>query len=124
MISTDGKRHRYSVHRLILENFEPVEGMEKLQVNHIDGDKRNNTLKNLEWTTCKQNIQHAIENDLRAKINGSAKLTEEQVIEIFKRSHSGESNINLGKEFNIHPDQIGRIKNGRSWKNVTKNITL
>lgn len=35
-----GKQHAYSVHRLILENFNPVDGMEHLQVNHIDGIKR------------------------------------------------------------------------------------
>lgn len=122
MMSDDGKRHRYSVHRLILENFNPIEGMENLQVNHIDGDKRNNKLENLEWVTCQENINHAIDNDLRAKINGSSKLTIEQVKEIFIRSHNGETNINLGREFNIHPDQIGRIKNRKSWKEVTKEL--
>jgi hypothetical protein len=30
LISADGKRHRYSVHRLVLENFSPVVGMDKL----------------------------------------------------------------------------------------------
>lgn len=50
------KCHRYSVHRLIMENFYPFEGMENFQVNHIDGDKSNNKLENLEWVTCKENI--------------------------------------------------------------------
>ena len=40
LVSTDGGRHRYSVHRLVLENFNPVDGMDKLQVNHIDGNKK------------------------------------------------------------------------------------
>lgn len=66
------KVHRYSVHRLIMENFCPVEGMEKLQVNHKDGNKKNNCLDNLEWVTCEENIQHAIEHGLRAKVNGAA----------------------------------------------------
>jgi hypothetical protein len=122
MLSDDGKRHRYSVHRLILENFNPIENMENMQVNHIDGNKRNNSLNNLEWVTCKENIQHAIKNNLRAKINGASKLTIEQVKEIFIRSHNGESNISLGEEFNIHPDQIGRIKNRKSWKEVTRDL--
>lgn len=44
-------------------------------------------------------------------MNGSAKLTAEQVLEIYKRSLQGESNIQLAKEFSVHPDTIGRIKN-------------
>lgn len=122
MISTDEKRHRYSVHRVVLENFMPVEGMEKLQVNHIDGNKRNNNLSNLEWATCKENITHAIENKLRAEINGGSKLTIDEVKEIYLRANNGESNISLGEEFGVNPDQIGRIKNKKSWKNVTENL--
>lgn len=123
MRSTDNKSHRYSVHRLVLENFKPVQGMEKLQVNHKDGNKLNNNLNNLEWTTCKENIDHAIQNNLRSTINGASKLTPEQVIEIFRRAWNGETNIKLGKEFNVHPDQIGRIKNKKSWKNILDSIS-
>lgn len=122
MMSDDGKRHRYSVHRLILENFNPVEGMDKLQVNHKDGNKRNNKLENLEWVTCQENINHAINNNLRAKINGASKLSIEQVKEIFIRANNGETNISLGEEFKVNPDQIGRIKNRKSWKEVTEDL--
>lgn len=123
MRSTDNKSHRYSVHRLVLENFKPIQGMEKLQVNHKDGNKLNNNLSNLEWTTCEENITHAIQNNLRATINGASKLTPEQVIEIYRRAWNGETNIKLGKEFNVHPDQIGRIKNKKSWKNILDSIS-
>lgn len=120
--SIDNHSHRYSVHRLVMENFKPVKNMECLQVNHKDGNKTNNSLNNLEWTTCKENIDHAINNGLRAKVNGAAKLTPEQVIEIYRRANNGERNIDLAKEFNIHPDQIGRIKNKKSWLEITSNI--
>lgn len=112
------KVHRYSVHRLILENFQPVEGMENLQVNHKDGNKENNCLSNLEWMTCEENIHHAMENKLRAEINGASKLTPEQVKEIYRRSWAGESNVSLAKEFSVHPDTIGQIRNKRTWKNL------
>lgn len=122
MRSTDNKSHRYSVHRLVLENFKPVENMENLQVNHIDGNKKNNNLTNLEWTTSEENIRHAIDNNLRATINGASKLTSEQVIEIYRRATNGERNIDLGKEFNIHPDQVGKIKNKKAWKEITSSL--
>ncbi len=48
LVSIDNKRHTYSVHRLMLENFKPVYNMNILQVNHIDGNKLNNSIANLE----------------------------------------------------------------------------
>lgn len=116
------KVHRYSVHRLIMENFCPVEGMEKLQVNHIDGNKKNNCLSNLEWTTCEENIHHAMANGLRAKTNGASKLIPEQVLEIYHRSWDGESNVSLSKEFGVHPDTIGQIRNKKTWKEILCNV--
>lgn len=128
LCSTDlpaGKRHRYSVHRLILENFSPVEDMENLQVNHIDGNKENNSLSNLEWTTCEENIHHAIENNLRAKINGAAKLSEKDVLTIIDLLLSKRyTNIEIAKKFDVNEETIGRIKRKQSWKSLTENINF
>lgn len=52
------------LHRVLMMAFKPVEDMEKLQVNHIDGNKANNSFENLEWVTPSENIQHAIKNHL------------------------------------------------------------
>lgn len=48
-----------NVHRLILKAFKPVPNDEKLVVNHIDGNKSNNNINNLEWCTQKYNIFHS-----------------------------------------------------------------
>lgn len=48
--------------------------------------------------------------------NPSAKLTEEQVLEIY---HSPESNRKLAKKYGVGPTAIGSIKNGKKWASVT-----
>ena len=59
----NGKYKSYEIHRLVAEAFIPkIEGKE--QVNHIDGNKQNNSIKNLEWVTRDENMQHASINGL------------------------------------------------------------
>lgn len=60
----EGKKRHMKVHRLVAEAFIPnPEG--KPQVNHIDGNNRNNSISNLEWVTDQENKERAVE--LRSK---------------------------------------------------------
>ena len=58
LLINDNIRKSCSIHRLVLENFCPCENMEYLQVNHIDCDRQNNHLENLEWATPKENREY------------------------------------------------------------------
>ena len=125
LISIDGKRHRYSVHRLVLENFKPCDNMHELQVNHIDGNKQNNCLTNLEWVTPSENIRHAYVVGLKnqkGEANNASKLTERQVIEIIEKLQNKQSMYSIAKIYNVHLCTIKLIKDKKTWKHLTSNI--
>lgn len=84
-INNNGKTLSRSVHRLVLSIFRPIYNENKRQVNHIDGDKKNNNLSNLEWCTCKENINHAIKNGL---INNTKKVCQYDLSGSFIKEYS------------------------------------
>lgn len=68
-LAQDGKRKLFKIHRLVATAFIP--NYERLPcINHIDGNKLNNSIENLEWCTIKQNNIHAIHNGLKPLICG------------------------------------------------------
>lgn len=125
LVSLDG-RHTYSVHRLVLENFYPVDNMEELQVNHIDGNKLNNNLKNLEWTTPSENVKHAFSIGLKTQkgeANNMNKYSEEtikQVIKLLKnKKYSG---AEIDRMFGFCDDYANSIRRKERWKYLTQDI--
>jgi len=58
-----GKKHTVSVHRLIANAFIP-NPQNKPEVNHINGNKLDNNIENLEWVTRSENAQHAVDTGL------------------------------------------------------------
>lgn len=108
----------YSVHRLVARAFL---GESNLQVNHKDGDKRNNRLDNLEYVTPQQNIKHSVDAGLRksrrGELGAGAKLNRSQVDEIrhlvtqtvIKRS-------DIAALYGVSPRTIYDISRNKSWK--------
>lgn len=127
LVSEDG-RHTYSVHRLILETFNPIENSQNKQVNHKDGDKQNNNLQNLEWVSCSENQKHAHQLNLKnqkGQNNNQSKLTESQVLEIIELILSKQYTlVEIGKKYGVCGDTIGAIKNKHNWTYLTKDINF
>ena len=58
-LSKDGKQKSYRVHRLVAQEFIP-NPHNLLEVNHIDGNKQNNSVTNLEWVDGETNRMHEV----------------------------------------------------------------
>lgn len=72
-LSKNGKVKKFSVHRLVANAFLP-KNSNALEVNHLDENKKNNCVSNLEWTTHKKNLNYGTHNSRMARTKISQKL--------------------------------------------------
>lgn len=111
------KKHTIRVHRELAVLFIP-NLHSKCDVNHIDGNKLNNNINNLEWATREENIQHAFRYGLILPKQGTechfSRLSNEQVKYIL--DHPEIRNIDLAKLYNIDRSAISKIRSGKNWK--------
>lgn len=128
---SDGVSRYFLLHRIIMESFFPIDNCEEMQINHIDGNKLNNSIYNLEWCTAKENIAHSIRTGLRIpkEQNGSknhmAKLTEQNVLEIVELFRQGDkTHKEIANKYGVSAATIDLIKERRTWNHITKDIVF
>ena len=132
-LQKDGKLKTHRVHRLVAAVYIPNPD-NKPMINHIDGNKANNNVSNLEWCTAKENTKHAIDNGLfhfntseqsanitpkRGELNGLSKLKEFEVLEIrakFKPRKYTRKMLSI--EYGVKECTIKDVVLRKSWKHI------
>lgn len=127
-LCVDLSNHRggmhYSVSRLVAKHFViNTDPDNKIYVNHIDGDKKNNVWNNLEWCTPSENSLHAWNEGLQTSEGHYTVLTESQVYSIRwirQHIHPPETywrilSLSIGCSFST----VKNVVNGQTWKHVT-----
>lgn len=111
------------VHRLVSIAFIPNPD-NKPQVNHINGKKTINWYRNLEWNTCKENIQHAIQNNLfynglGEMANGSI-YSDEKIHQVCKLLETNKFlNTEISNMTGVDVSIISKIKCKDCWTHIS-----
>lgn len=107
-IMVNNKNKDVRIHRAVAEAFIPNPEC-KPCVNHIDGNKNNNNVSNLEWCTIRENNIHAFKTGLMENsLRNRRALSREQEIFCVKAREFGVSLSHLAKEFNTTKTAIKR----------------
>ena len=107
------------VHRIVATQFIP-NPRNLPEVNHKDGNKINNSIYNLEWCTSEYNKRHAKDTGLYKIEEDSprAKLTKNQVIQIYKDWESCKNKTSIARKYNVSDALIGEIVRGVRWSST------
>jgi hypothetical protein len=108
-----GERKFFYIHQLVIKAYGPPRPSRSHEVNHIDGDKQNNHISNLEWVTRSENIKHAIKNGLISK-----KLDEEAVFEIRRLHSDGVKQTEIANMYEISHQNVSKIILRKVWNHV------
>ena len=112
----DNKPKKFFIHRLVAQEL--LENPDDFpQVNHIDGNKTNNTVENLEWCTQSINQYHAHTNNLQKRFT---KVSEQQVKTICELLGEGLSVRSISKTMGISRYIPEDIKRGKTWRHISK----
>lgn len=112
----NGEVKKICVHRLVAECFLAGSGE---CVNHVNGVKHDNSVKNLEWCSYSENNNHARDNKLVKNFGEehyAAKLKNDDIREIFSMAEQGMLHREIAEHFPVRRQAITKILNGQAWR--------
>ena len=116
-----GKSKLFNIHRLVAKAFIPNPD-NKPQVNHIDCNKTNNHVSNLEWATPQENVDHMIANGKKFVHHGekhaNCTITDETVAAIREMCKT-RPQLDAVREFGVSKAQVSRIVTGKRRQKET-----
>lgn len=114
----EGKGFKKYNHRMVAETFMIIRESKQTDVNHIDGNKKNNHITNLEWCSRSHNLQHAIDTGLKPRLYGmqsnTSKYTDTQFIMAAKMRADGKTFDEISKVVGIKKPYLKNILNGNA----------
>lgn len=120
------RKKTYSIHRLVAKYF--LNNDENLpQVNHIDGNKLNNNVENIEWCNNSHNQKHAWDNNLQPRLRSvkNRVLTIEQAKEIRKIYYEEKtSQRKLAQRYSVSKTTIADLLSGKYYNHEKDNEPL
>lgn len=116
----------YKIDRIICTLFIGEPPTIKHQVNHIDSNSMNDYYKNLEWSTEKENINHAFRGGIGniGDNHSFAKLNKIKVLKIKELIKEHVSHYIIAKQFNVSRVTIDNIANNKIWKHVDNGFEI
>lgn len=118
------KRTQIALHRLVGIAFLGDAPDGKTDINHIDGNKHNNDISNLEWTNDSDNGKHAYSLGLKNRIkhqgenSSSSVLTEKDILEIRQARLDKVPYKVLALKYKVTMGHIANIVSRRVWKHI------
>lgn len=109
-----------SIHRLMALSFNLPNPLNLPEINHIDGVKTNCLLSNLEWSTRKDNMIHAVEKGLRTYKGKKTPKKDFSTNDILYIYSSTELTGALAKKLSVTKSSIQRIKSGKTYSRITQ----